>query len=114
MSTATCVPGHIKMPKIVTGARANSSRYSSPFRVRRASASAASAWKFGGLSGRRHGGRMLQQRAQLARHRAAEQLVAALVRHEQHGAPGGPRIVEEPRLELALAAARERRRTPRG
>ena len=58
-------------------------------------------------------GRVVEQRAQLARHRAAEQLVAALVRHEQHGAAARPRIVEQPRLELALAAARERCGRPR-
>ena len=108
VSTATRVPGHIRMPKNVTGrareqqpillvgragdARRQLHRPQVRRRIRPAAA-----------------GAKTQQLAQLARHRAAQQLVAALVRDEQHRAASRPRIVDQPGLELALAAASERR-----
>ena len=52
--TATCVPGHIKRPSTVTGARANSSRYSSLFGPIKCGVSCIGR-KLGGGAGRRYG-----------------------------------------------------------
>src|SRR6185503_14334894 len=49
-----------------------------------------------------------EEPCELAWHGAAEQLVAALIGHEQHDARRRPRIVEQPALELTLAAMCER------
>ncbi len=61
LMTANCVPGHIRSPRNVTGARTNSSRYSSLFGPMRFAVSCIG-FKFAGTLGRRVNGRVIRSR----------------------------------------------------